>query len=101
MNYTALLTGLARLFVIYPLICFFWAQARFHARNGHVGIVRRATVLLSFFLILMFGNLVYVNFRTAINNVPVSDVAQWISLISSVGFAWASWRMYRIFKQIQ
>lgn len=100
MNIAALLTGIARLFIIYPLVCFFWQQAHFHAKNGHVGVVRRATLMMVLFIVLMFGNLIYVNFNTAFTGAFVVGWAQWVSFITSAGFAFASWRMFRIFKEI-
>lgn len=101
MNIAALLTALARIFVIYPLVMFFWKQSNFHAHNGHVGMVRRATLFMTLFLIIMFGNLVYVNLNTAFNGVQVVGWAQWISFISSTGFAFASWHMYRVFSKLK
>lgn len=101
MNEAALLTAVARLLVIYPLIMFFLQQMRFHGNNGHTGMVRRATLSLVLFLILMFCNLVYVNISTAMNNSPVIGWAQWISFLTSAGFAWASWHMWSVFRRFK
>lgn len=101
MNEIALLTGISRLFIIYPLACFLWEQGHFHAKNGHVGMVRRATLAIVLFLTLMLGNLVWVNVSTALNNSQVINTAQWISFLSSIGLAISSWNLWSVFRKVR
>lgn len=102
MDYISLFTALARILVLVPLVMFFWKQSHIYAKNGDVGRVRLATLLLTLFLMLMFGNLVWVNMTSAINNLNQGiTLARWVALCSSWLLAASLWHTWFLFKRIQ
>lgn len=102
MDWLSFTTAVARVLILIPLLMFFWKQSHIYAQNGDVGRVRLATLLLTVFLVLMFGNLVYVNMTSALNNLNQGiPLARIVALVTSWGLAGALWHTWRLFKSIQ
>lgn len=94
-------TAVARVLILIPLIRFMHAQALNHA-NGSTHIVRRAVLWVDAGLVLLMGNLAYVNVITAFglgNGGPLAH-ARLIALISSVWLMVALWNMWRVFIKV-
>jgi succinate dehydrogenase hydrophobic anchor subunit len=102
MDYISLFTAIARVFILIPLVMFFLKQSGIHAKNGDVGRVRRITIIIVVFLVLMFGNLVWVNMTSALDDLHQGiTAARWVALLSSTGLAGALWYCYALFRRIQ
>lgn len=102
MDYISFATAISRILILIPLLLFFWKQSHLHAKNGDVGRVRLATLLLTLFLMLMFGNLVWVNMTAALSHLHLGiTIARWVALISSWLLAASLWHTWFLFKRIQ
>lgn len=103
MDYISLLTAIARVFILIPLLMFFWRQSHIFAKNGDTGRVRLATLLLAVFLVLMFGNLIYVNMYSSLHNSAASPItwAKYVALVTSIGLAGCLWHTWFLFRRIQ